>query len=252
MRRGIFIAGIAVLVVGVLLLALGYFLVSAQQSVTIPIGSALQLTPTGIGSGSLSVSWSGAPAATKLYLTSAQPACPNPSGVLGNGSGASGSFSASLSSGSSYWLFICGTAQSVPVTYSVSGISYLMLIGIVLAILGAVIAALGVRARPKVVPMMEEPMAEAEPGELPPYVVPPPITPEMAPSAPTPTVIGVRAQPPEPTRFMPASEPTANTMAPRAGGARANVTCSFCGTVNEPWITNCRKCKRPLSSTGTS
>ncbi len=37
---------------------------------------------------------------------------------------------------------------------------------------------------------------------------------------------------------------------PPAGGARANLVCPHCGTVNEPWLDNCRKCRRPLHSTG--
>ncbi len=42
-----------------------------------------------------------------------------------------------------------------------------------------------------------------------------------------------------------APEPEGGATAP----ARANLVCRNCGTVNEPWIVNCRKCHRPLQFT---
>ncbi|MCI4351505.1 MAG: hypothetical protein L3K15_08350, partial [Thermoplasmata archaeon] len=53
--------------------------------------------------------------------------------------------------------------------------------------------------------------------------------------------------PPPPPR----EEPEEEERAPAAPfKPRATIICGFCGTPNEPWITQCRKCKRPLSSTG--
>ena len=261
MRRGLFIAGLVVLVLGVLLLAGGYYLVTAPTSVSITpcngSGSCSEgtLTTTGVGTASFSVSWSGASASTVVYLTTtpiASSSCGSPAGVVAHGSGASGSFSASMSSGTSYYLFVCSPSSLVTLTYSVVGISYLMIIGIVLAVVGALLAVLGYRAKarvPSAAPEEEAPMEEA-----PPYVVPEPITATSAPE-PTREPIGVRATPPEPARYMPASAPEPG----RASDAPASDTqgrpmkvCAKCGTVNEPWITNCRKCKRPLGSTGTS
>ena len=36
---------------------------------------------------------------------------------------------------------------------------------------------------------------------------------------------------------------------PTPGTARPNLVCATCGTINEPWLTYCRSCKRPLLST---
>ncbi|HEV2429843.1 MAG TPA: hypothetical protein VGV64_08405 [Thermoplasmata archaeon] len=81
------------------------------------------------------------------------------------------------------------------------------------------------------------------------------------PSAPAPTQgppIG-GAEPEEPSEpaqrfFTPSEDDTPGPAGPaaapsRSGPARAGLTCRSCGTVNEPWLTNCRKCKRPLQFT---
>jgi hypothetical protein len=55
----------------------------------------------------------------------------------------------------------------------------------------------------------------------------------------------------------PAAEEDAGTIQPPVSpaaqpgaGPRPNIQCSHCGAWNEPWITNCRKCQRTLTSTG--
>jgi YVTN family beta-propeller protein len=65
----------------------------------------------------------------------------------------------------------------------------------------------------------------------------------------------VSEPPPEgtPRYFEPAEEegmapPAAPTPAP-TGGRRPPLKCPKCGAMNEPWLTNCRNCKRPLQST---
>lgn len=262
MRKGLFIAGIVVLVIGVLCLVGGYLVVSAPSSVTISCGSAGcspvgTLSTNGVSGATLSVSWSGADPSTAVYFTTvgnAAPTCSSPTGVVGHGSGASGSFSASMTSGTNYYLYACGPASSaVTLSYTAVGLSYLMLIGIVLLVIGAIITVLGFRAKARA-PAPAPPEEEVGAAEPAPYAVPEPITSTSAPE-PTREPIGVRATPPEPVRFMPASapEPSSNASSPPAPGQeRPMKVCAKCGTVNEPWITNCRKCKRPLGSTATS
>ena len=251
MRRGMFIAGLVVLVLGILLVVVGLVVQSGSQTQYVPGGSALSLTPNSVGSASLSLSWSGGSSSTEIYVATGTLACP-PGGVVAQGQGASGSISATLSSGTTYYVLACtssGAGASVDVSYTTSSFSILMLIGVIIAVLGAVVAVLGVRLKPRVRPVVS---VSREPvSEVPAYTMPTPIGPDSQYSQPVPPV-GVRPEtPPPPARFMPASEPVPNSQtSPPPGGVRENVVCASCGTVNEPWITNCRKCRRPLSHTG--
>jgi hypothetical protein len=266
MRRGLFIAGVVVLVLGLLIFVGDYAYISQPSTVTVGGGSVDELTPSGVGATQLSVSWSGGSSNTEVYLTTSTPSCPNSGSNVATGSGASGSFSASLASGSTYGLYFCtggavSSSSSISVTTTATGFTWFMVIGIAIAVIGAIIAVLGYRAEPKARPVEEEAPAEGMVGLMgapTPYAVPPPMTPETSSSGgpgTEKTVIGDRIPPPEPPRFMPASEPeepSATSGPAPSGAARPNRTCAKCGTVNEPWVTNCRKCKRPLASTGTS
>lgn len=151
MRRGIVIGGIVLVIIGLLAVGGGYAIGSASTTVTTPAGSVETLTPSTIGGGSISVSWTGAAAGDTIYLMSGTATCSGPSGVVAKGTGASGSFSASLSSGTTYSLYACSGASpaGATFTYSFSGISTLMLIGIVLAVVGALLLVAGFVAKPK-------------------------------------------------------------------------------------------------------
>ncbi|MHB8351252.1 MAG: hypothetical protein ACYDFT_00930 [Thermoplasmata archaeon] len=257
MRRGILIAGIVVLVIGILLLVLSFAVQASPQSTSMPVyPNYLSLTPTTIGSASVTVSWSAASAGTTVYLTFGTPTCANPSSVVGQCRGASGSFSASLSPGNTYALYACSDAAGGSLSTTTSGFSILGIIGIVVAVVGAIVAVVGVRARPKVATSTSAAPEENAAPEASPYFVPRPMTAQEAGSASTGTTpIGMQEGAQEPARFMPAYDPGSPkppSTAPAPGEARPSRTCVFCGAVNESWITNCRKCKRPLSSTGDS
>ena len=77
----------------------------------------------------------------------------------------------------------------------------------------------------------------------------PPAAPVSPPPRPAPS------PPPRPaaTVAVPPSAPRVTSAPPArppaAGSARAPLKCANCGTMNEPWLTNCRWCKRPLAST---
>lgn len=246
------------LVIGVLLLLVAFGLQAAPQTTNLPVlPSYLSITPTAIGGTSVTISWSAASPQTIVYLTSGTPSCVGPASVVGTGSGASGSFTASLSSGTTYALYACSPTTSGSLSTTTVGLTYLAVIGIVVTIVGAIVAVLGFRARPKAVaPASSPPSDESAEPEAAPYTVPRPMTAQEAGSASTGTTpVGMRQDPPEPVRFMPAYDPgptNPSASAPAGGTPRPSRTCVFCGTVNESWITNCRKCKRPLSSTGDS
>lgn len=154
MRRGLAIGGIVLIVIGVALFGGGYALISSGTTETANAGQVLSLTPTGIGSGSVSVSWSGAPSGATVYLMTGSPTCSNPSGIVVQGSGSSGSFSATVSPGTTYNLYACsGTSPAgASFTYASSGLTYLMVIGIVLAIVGLIVLVLGARRRIEATP----------------------------------------------------------------------------------------------------
>jgi hypothetical protein len=141
------------LVVGLILVLLTVAVQGMATSVTVPAGAADQLTApsTSVGSASLSVSWSGAPSGTSVFLTSSSPTGCSPSNTVATGSGSSGSMSATLSSGTTYFLFACsaGTPATVTFSYTATGISLLGIIGIVIEVIGMLVLLLGITAKPK-------------------------------------------------------------------------------------------------------
>ncbi|MCI4334831.1 MAG: hypothetical protein L3K04_04315 [Thermoplasmata archaeon] len=153
MRRGLVIGGGVLLALGILLVLLAVLVQGMATSQAIPAGAAYQLSPpsTTIGSVHFSASWSGAAAGTVVYLVTGTPTCSSPTGVVANGSGTSGTISATLSSGTTYNLYACsdGTFTDVTVSWTATGISLLMIIGIVLAVIGVLLLVVGIRARPK-------------------------------------------------------------------------------------------------------
>ncbi|MCI4336409.1 MAG: hypothetical protein L3K17_04330 [Thermoplasmata archaeon] len=104
----------------------------------------------------------------------------------------------------------------------------------------------------------EEPAGESEPPsepEAPGEMIMPPPQPErpiipVAAAAPmnNPSAPGAGAIEGEPERqyYTGSNVEAAST----AGSQRPSLVCPKCGTVNESWLTNCRKCKRSLFSTG--
>ncbi|HUI38356.1 MAG TPA: hypothetical protein VLY85_01865 [Thermoplasmata archaeon] len=150
MRRQWIFAGLAVIAVGFVLVVAGALVQSVSTSISIPANSAERLTPSTIGGVSFSASWSGANASTTVYLITGAPTCvESPQGVVTYGTGASGTITATLNSGTSYQLFACNGNQSEPLSasYTSQGITVLMVLGIVVAIAGIVLAILGYRSR---------------------------------------------------------------------------------------------------------
>lgn len=106
-------------------------------------------------------------------------------------------------------------------------------------------------------PMDEEPpmaeegsVVEAPPPEpiVPPSPSPSPVVPVTARPANNPSAPAAGAIEEEPTsQYYQGSNVVAN---PSARGQRPSLICPKCGTANEPWLTNCRKCKRALVTTG--
>lgn len=245
------ILGLVVLVLGVLVVALPYAGVNAMAE-TVPSvssGSVAEVSPAIYGGGTLTVSWSGAPSSTEvtLYSCPGDPSCSSITSssqlqAIASATGSSGSISSSVSGGQTYVLTESGTSGSLSVTATVYGFGLVGVLGAVIAVIGVVLVVLPVR-RPAAAPAAEAPAAgePSEAGEE-----------SIVMAAPTPVVDTTPAPRPLP---MPEAEeatmaPMPSPAVPAGGSGRAPIKCSKCGTMNEPWITNCRYCRRPLSSTG--
>lgn len=230
MRRGLVIAGIVLLLIGVVLAVLPLLQTSAIDIPAYPSDNTI--TPNMIGPGSITITWSGAPSSTHVVVFPCSGGtCSGSATPIANVSGGSGTITFTASSGSSYAVTEFNGGASVSGTVKVGGLVALQLIGIVLLVIGLVLVVLGLRGRAR---------APA---------------PESVEPAPAPVETGVMGNPTEsasaPEAVYMAPPSTAASASPGGSpGARANRQCASCGTMNEPWITNCRKCKRPLASTG--
>lgn len=221
MRKGLLVSGIVVLVLGAALAAYGFTFLNSQAETVPAYPSYAEFSVPSIGSASVTISWSGAPSGTTVDVYRCSTGCASSEGFTASGSGSSGSVSFTAAQGQTYEIYAQGASSGVPATVKVTAISILDLIGIVLIVLGAVLVLLGavMKARAPRPAAAEESM---------------PVAADAGADADT----MVMAPPP--------AQPTAAPVA----GQRPPITCSYCGTVNEPWLTNCRKCKRPLTTTG--
>jgi hypothetical protein len=230
MRKGLVIVGVILLIIGVLAAGLTF---QQTSNVTVPPGPSSETATLGsVTAGSMMVSWSGGSSATVIDVFSGA-GCQTGS-PLASGSGASGSLTLSVSSGATYSL--CTTAGgSVSATIQIDGFVPLTFIGIVLAAVGAFLIVIGVLARPHVR------AAPAEVGSAAP----------AAPSQPSGGSSSDMHAPRDTTdqgHIMEAA-PAAPEV---AQGNRAMIKCASCGTLNEPWLHNCRWCQRALTTTAES
>jgi hypothetical protein len=252
-------------VLGIVILGLGFTSLFSQSVTSYPLnsGRVATVTPTIWGSGSLSVSWNGGGAGTVVTLYNCGSACPiTPSAltalpVAGHGSGGSGSFSASVAGGTTYGMVENGTANSLVTTTQQVGFTSIDLIGIIIAVVGVILIVFPSRRRATAgedEAATEEMAGEEnlgaampEPEEIEPAPEAP--APSGPPRAPVPAAAPLAAAP-APSRGSSASVSSDVSAAQANARGRPNLTCAHCGALNEPWITNCRRCKRPLSKTG--
>jgi hypothetical protein len=150
LRRGPFVAGVVLVVIGVLILAGGYLLNAGTRTQEVPAGSDWDLTPNTLNSIAVSMGWSGGNSTTQAFIVTGTPTCTSPSGVVAQGSGPSGSASVTLQPGTTYHLYACSGSSYQTITFSYSatgGITVLELIGIVIVVVGGLLVLVGVRGR---------------------------------------------------------------------------------------------------------
>jgi hypothetical protein len=215
MRKGLLVVGIVLLVIGAALLGWGF--ASSSQTYNVVVGEGLQPNANTIGSDPVTISWSGGTSSTAVTLYGPGAACSGTS-IIAGGTGASGSFTATIPSGAADCIVVSGSSASV--TVANHGFGVLELIGAIILILGLLLAVLGVIRKPKVRAAAAAPVPQTAA--------------EVSDAA---TAAGSDVY---------TAGPGAAALTP---GARANQVCNYCGATNEAWLTNCRNCKRPLAST---
>ncbi|MCI4351621.1 MAG: hypothetical protein L3K15_08955, partial [Thermoplasmata archaeon] len=152
MRVGPLVAGVIALLFGVVLVAMTF----VSSPVTIPAsGGFVPVTTNALAGGTLSVSWSGAPSSTTVAVYhcgstcvfTSQTACAGmpctaQGGPAATGHGGSGSLSLSVANGASYAILAQGTNAPLSASTTVTGLTLVMLLGIILAVLGVVLLVL--------------------------------------------------------------------------------------------------------------
>jgi hypothetical protein len=252
-RQGIFILGIVVIIIGVLI-AGGSFTLNSQSN-TIPqqgVG-CLTIPPSTLVGGSVTLAWSGADQGFSFSVYEQSGSGCDPGSLAAAGSGPSGSLTFSVSSGVTYVVLGSGNSLAVPVTLTVSGLTPLLLGGIVVAVGGAVLGFFGyimkakprrARAPPPAPRSILPPLPRTEEEMTGPVYTPPAPRKVVAPESSGPVFF----KPSGPEELYGANAPA--PAAPPAQGEHPWIKCAHCGTMNEPWLHNCRYCKRGLTSTG--
>jgi hypothetical protein len=217
-RRSFVVTGVILLIIGVVAVVYS----TLPQPIVIPqTGSAAVFTVNSIGGATLSVSWSGGASYTNVSVVECGSSdCSSLSGgPLGTASGSSGTLNVPVQGGHTYAVEATGVATNLSGSLRVTGLTPLLLAGAITLVVGVILLVLGFR---RAAPKATAARVASPPEEL------------------------YSAERPTATDAMPAPATPAPT---GPGTGRASVQCDHCGTWNEPWITNCRTCKRPLAST---
>jgi hypothetical protein len=233
MRKGLVIIGIVLLILGVLAAGLTF---QQSSSVAVPVSpNAVAATLNTVVDGTMTVSWSGGTSGETFNVYDCPAAnCLNSGNPIATGHGASGSLSFAVASGATYGFSVMG-GPSVSATVQTDGFVILTFVGIIMAAIGAFLLVIGIVAKPRV---------RTAPSE-----VAPPTAPDAPPSFAGETagqtwVAGPRGPETIMKARVEAEQP--------AQGSQQYIKCASCGTMNEPWLHNCRWCQRALETTASA
>lgn len=154
MRRSLVIIAVVLLAIGGPAAIVGYVQGTGTRQAVIPAGSAFAISPRGVSGGTFSASWSNAPAGTHVYIVDTNSSCFSPSGIVAESTGASGTVSASLSIGTTYYVFACvaSSPTTISMSYTYFGLSYTLVLGMALTVIGILLLKAGVRLNPPAPP----------------------------------------------------------------------------------------------------
>lgn len=153
MRKGLFVVGVVLLVIGVGVAGASVWANQTPTSRHLNPGDVWQLTANSVGPMSFTMKWSAAGSGAAVYLTSVNPTLGScggtPSGVVANGTGDTGSMTATLTAGTTYYAFACagGIFDGAQMSYTSLAITFLLLGAIILAVIGVVLLAVSLRAK---------------------------------------------------------------------------------------------------------
>jgi hypothetical protein len=237
-HRGRFIAGLVLTLIGVIVVVASLELSATPTTVTIVQGTDYDVKLSALTDVPTTVSWTGQPNVT-VYLMTGSPTCILPLGVVRSATGTSGSFTASLKPGKSYYLYGCTgtTATTVRVTVAPSyALTELGVLGGIALALGIFLLVVGIRAktyryrREGYVWMTGPPTGNAQPAAA--------DAPGAGPAAPSPPLLG---PPAAPTGAFEADRPVPD------GVGRTLQGCPNCGKVyTSGQYATCPSCGAPL------
>ncbi|MFI5415512.1 MAG: hypothetical protein ACHQ16_07685 [Candidatus Lutacidiplasmatales archaeon] len=232
MRKGLVIVGIVLLVLGVLAAGLTF---QQSSSVAVPVSpNAVAATLNTVIDGTMTVSWSGGTSGETFSVYDCPAAnCQNAGNPIATGHGGSGSLSFAVASGGTYGFSVSG-GPSVNATVQTDGFVILTFVGIILAAIGSFLLVVGIVGKPRM---------RAAPAEVAPAAEPAP--PSFAGETAGQTWV---AGPRGPETIMKARVEAEQP----AQGSQQYIKCASCGTMNEPWLHNCRWCQRALESTSST
>jgi hypothetical protein len=148
-RRSVLVAGVACVVVGVVLFGTSYS--ESTHNLNLPPSGreCYRITPpvSPEFGGTARLSWSGADPTFHLTIGPRLGSTCTATSALASGSGPSGSVSFAVTAGVTYVLNTTGSPDAVPATVQFSGPIWPLLTGIALALVGAGVSVLGVRPR---------------------------------------------------------------------------------------------------------
>jgi hypothetical protein len=231
MRKGLVVVGVVLLIVGILAAGLTFQQTTQETIPSAP--NALTVTLGTVVAGTMTVTWSGGVAGETFdVFECASSTCSDTGSPLATGHGDSGSLSFSVSSGTTYAFQVSG--QAVSASVQINGFAILTIVGIILAAIGSFLLVIGIVAKPRV---------RAAPTEV------------MAPTAAAAPPSFAGETPGQTWHTGPRGQETimkARVEAPQAAqGTLQSIKCASCGTMNEPWLHNCRWCQRPLETTAS-
>ncbi len=118
MRGGRFAVGVVLLAAAVALIVVALTVPFPYETDTVSAGAGWNVSTSSDKPQQVTISWTGGTPTTVAYLATRTPTCPNATGVVANGTGASGSFAATLRPSTGYVLYACDGASWRTVTFT--------------------------------------------------------------------------------------------------------------------------------------
>jgi hypothetical protein len=150
-RLGYFVAGVLVILLGLLILAAGVAVNGEPTTKTVAAGATWSITPQTVNSVPVKIHWTDVESKSTIYLVSGKVACTNATGIAARGSGTNGTFSPTLKPGKTYKLYACNSGLFTSGKFTVKsgiGVTGIDIVAFLFVILGLVLVAVSFRPDP--------------------------------------------------------------------------------------------------------